>query len=417
LELIVNAPLDDIDPNPYQPESRLTDTMEARNTLMVSIDRDGLHQIPEGRMAPDGTRYQMVDGWRRRGAFMGLRDSGREGYAEKYARIPLVVKDLTDRQMADAVIDTNLTKQDLTSIDLAKLYSRFLSDFHLTQSALAEQRGCSQGEIANSIRLLELPEDVQIRIITREITETHGRALLQLKDNKMISLLAQEAVEKQMTVSALDARIKAHLELHKPRLIPISPDQSSFNKPIITGNPSTPPVETPVVHYVIKEDPGNQTWYVEKDGEMVSVDHPSVKDAEKWISEQTLVTPVATINVPPVQKDESTTQSPPVKTVPETTDTSTDGKAPQNAEITNKNPVVKPAITNTSTPPPPVLTAWPTKWKRRVMLEEKDGFIEVTGLALTEKGQLIKKRLDGTLETISFSTVLVELTTEWNKEK
>lgn len=93
--------------------------------------------------------------------------------------------------------------------EMAEYYKRYMLDCDLTQGELAQRFGITQGEVANTLRLLELPDKVRFMIICGELSETHGRCLLQLNDNPaLIVELARAAIKKSMTVIELDAVIK-----------------------------------------------------------------------------------------------------------------------------------------------------------------------------------------------------------------
>ncbi|MDD5703022.1 MAG: hypothetical protein PHU23_13345 [Dehalococcoidales bacterium] len=108
-----------------------------------------------------------------------------------------------------------------TPIDIAKRYEKELKNSNMSQVELAESLGTSQSVIANTIRLLELPEEVQQMIINQEITETHGRNLLQLKDKQIILRLADEIKKNKYTVAQLDTCIKHLLMEQQPTLLSI----------------------------------------------------------------------------------------------------------------------------------------------------------------------------------------------------
>lgn len=170
--------LGDLLPNPYQPESRAAVDPETAKKFALSFQEHGLIQTPVVR-ASNGS-YQIADGWLRRAGFLcNLQEFG----LQEYAKMPCVVRELTDQQMADMVMEANTVRKDLNVIELAKFYQRYLEDFKIPQAELARRHNCSQGEIANTIRLLDLPEDIQGKIISQEITETHGRQLLRLNNS------------------------------------------------------------------------------------------------------------------------------------------------------------------------------------------------------------------------------------------
>lgn len=206
-------------PNPYQPESRLVVKEETAREFGQSILEKGLLQVPVCRMVDRGNgvvEFQMVDGWLRRSGFAWLTAHGHP----EYAVMPVTLREFTDQQMADMIIVANQERKDLTPIDLAWYYKTYLAEFKsVTQMKLAESLKVSQGEIANTIRLLELPEEVQQMIITQEITPTHGRSLLQLKEHALMTEYARKALENQWTVAALDGVVKTYLDARKPKLI------------------------------------------------------------------------------------------------------------------------------------------------------------------------------------------------------
>ena len=193
-----------IKPNPYQPQSRLEVAGEVIERFARSIEEHGLLQLPVVRMIDQGQNVQMADGWMRLLGHCWLVNHGLKQYRE----ITCQVREITDRQMADMILEANAVRQDLTAIDKAQFYKRYLGDFKVTQAELARAHNISQGELSNTLRLLELDPVIQHRIISQEITPTHARYLVQLRDPLQQSLLAQEIVSKGLSVAALDERIK-----------------------------------------------------------------------------------------------------------------------------------------------------------------------------------------------------------------
>lgn len=171
--MIENIGLASIKPNPWAPER--AEDPQGIEELANSILAHGLLQEPLGRVIDvDGGGVELACGHRRLAAFRLLLESGGEGYRV----MPVRIIELTDQQMADVAISENKQRKDLDPIAEAKFYRRYLDTFRVTQNDLAKAVGISQGELANTLRLLELPEDVKEKIISREITARHGRALL-----------------------------------------------------------------------------------------------------------------------------------------------------------------------------------------------------------------------------------------------
>ena len=223
---ITHARLDELHPNPYQPESRLEVKDGVAREFGISILENGLLQIPVCRAVNTGGgnfELQMVEGWHRRAGFAWLVANGHP----EYKRMPVQIRPFTDEQMADMVYIANKVRKDLSPIDLAWYYKKYLAEFKsVTQESLAKKLDLSQSEISNTMRLLDLPGRVQELIIAQEITESHGRALLQLKEPALMIEYAEEAVKNGWPVSTLDGVIKTYIETHKLRL------------------PEPPPVET-----------------------------------------------------------------------------------------------------------------------------------------------------------------------------
>ena len=221
-------------PNPYQPESRVQVDPETAKKFALSIQEHGLIQTPvvrlvlgEGKISQEqfsNGHYEIGDGWLRRAGFLyNLQEFG----LEEYAKMPCMVRGLTDQQMADMVMETNTVRKDLNTIELAKFYKRYLEDFKISQVELARRHNCSQGEIANTIRLLDLPEDIQGKIISQEITETHGRQLLRLNYSAELQQeVLKDAIVERTSVNELSNRIASKIWWTSANI-----DSSEFPKP------------------------------------------------------------------------------------------------------------------------------------------------------------------------------------------
>jgi len=214
IEMLRHVKLEDLHPNPYQPESRHQVDGETARKFGLSIFEHGLLQTPvvrhilgEGATSQEQVvngHYEVGDGWLRLAGFKYLADKGNQ----EFEIMPVMVRELTDQQMADLVMEANTVRQDLAPLDLAKFYKRYLEDFGVTQAELAERHSCSQGEIANTIRLLELPGDIQAKIISREISETHGRQLLRLNTRpELQAKVLKDAIEGHESVTEIDRRV------------------------------------------------------------------------------------------------------------------------------------------------------------------------------------------------------------------
>jgi ParB family chromosome partitioning protein len=163
-EAVVQIGVQELAPNPYQPRTHLAE--QGLDELAQSIRRHGVIQPLVVRPKDEG--FEVVAGERR---WRAAQLAGLE-------TVPCVVRQTTDEESVVFALVENLQREDINAVDAAEGYRRLLTEFHMTQSELAEQVGRSRSAIANTLRLLDLPAEVRDSIRTGEITEGHGRALL-----------------------------------------------------------------------------------------------------------------------------------------------------------------------------------------------------------------------------------------------
>jgi len=196
---VLDIPVDQIDPNPYQPRTNIPE--ESLEELTVSIEAHGILQPLIVRKVDD--RYQIVAGERR------WRAAKRAGLRS----VPCTVRGFSDAQSLQIALIENLQREDIDPIEAARAYRVLIENFHLTQAEIAEQVGKSRAAIANCLRLLNLPDVVQESIINQRISEGHGRALLGLLGREAELLQVWRAVEeKGLTVRATERLVRKLLE-------------------------------------------------------------------------------------------------------------------------------------------------------------------------------------------------------------
>ena len=122
--------------------------------------------------------------------------------------VPAVVMNLTEKQILEISLIENIQREDLNSIEEALAYKRLIKDFNLTQEELSKRIGKSRVTITNTLRLLNLSEDVQQYIIEGVISEGHGRALLGITDSKVQCELAQSVIDDKLSVRELEVLIR-----------------------------------------------------------------------------------------------------------------------------------------------------------------------------------------------------------------
>lgn len=185
--------IDRVQPNPYQPRVEFND--EALMDLAQSIRENGLIQ-PITVREIDGL-YQIIAGERR---FRALKLNGA-------VEVPVMVMDADDIQMAEMALVENIQRENLSAIEEAKSYLDIMKFTGMNQSQLALRVGKSQSSIANKIRLLNLDDDIQNAVSSKQITERHARALLGLDEEKQHKVL-DTIVKKGLNVAQTEKMIK-----------------------------------------------------------------------------------------------------------------------------------------------------------------------------------------------------------------
>lgn len=188
---ITELPVDLIDPSAFQPRKYFAE--DALRELSDSIRKNGVMQPVVVRVK--GSRYELIAGERR-------------WRASKLARldyIPVVVKELSDKQALECALIENIQRQDLTPIEEAEGYRRIMDEFAYTQEEISAELGKSRSHIANMLRLLNLPNDVKKLLDTGQLSMGHARALIGEQD---ASDLAEEIVRRKLNVRQAEQIIK-----------------------------------------------------------------------------------------------------------------------------------------------------------------------------------------------------------------
>ncbi|MBQ2876390.1 MAG: ParB/RepB/Spo0J family partition protein [Clostridia bacterium] len=190
-----------IDPKSDQPRKYFD--KEALEQLADSILENGLLQPILVREYAEG-RYQIIAGERR------FRASKLAGLTE----IPAIVLDRDDRKAAQIALIENIQREDLNPIEEAMAYRSLSEEYDMTQEELSIKVGKSRSAIANSTRLLDLPDAVLTLVASKELSAGHARTILGLKSTDDMILLAQRAVEEELSVRTLEAEVK---RMNKPK--------------------------------------------------------------------------------------------------------------------------------------------------------------------------------------------------------
>ena len=184
--------LTSIRPNPEQP--RRTIDPAALESLAASIRASGLVQPVVVRPIGDGT-YELVAGERRwrAAALAGLE------------RVPALVRTADERERLELALVENMVREDLNPIEVARACAALLEDFGQSASTLGERLGRSRPAIANLVRLLELPDEVQALVVAGDLSEGHARAVLMADGAGARRRLAARVVEEGLSVRETEA--------------------------------------------------------------------------------------------------------------------------------------------------------------------------------------------------------------------
>ncbi|MDB5085524.1 MAG: noc [Bacilli bacterium] len=205
-EEVRQLPTGSITSSPYQPRSQFDD--ERIEELSQTIRTHGIIQPIVVRRAGQG--YELIAGERR------LRAAIKIGLST----VPAIVRDLTDAQAASVALIENLQREGLTPVEEAIAYNQLLTLHGLTQESLAQRLGKGQSTIANKLRLLHLPGQVQDMLLTRSISERHARALLVLPSVDLQLKIASEIVARDLNVKQTEDRVKLLLVDTEPKSNP-----------------------------------------------------------------------------------------------------------------------------------------------------------------------------------------------------
>ncbi|MGH6612963.1 ParB/RepB/Spo0J family partition protein [Sphingomonas sp.] len=185
-------PVGSLSPHPGQPRRHFEES--ALEELATSIAARGLIQPIVVR--PHGKGYQIVAGERR----------WRAAQRARLHEVPVIVRDFSDAETLEVALVENIQRQDLNAIEEAEAYHRLIDDFGHTQDELGKLVHKSRSHVANLLRLLDLPQPVQERVVTGELTMGHARALIGAAD---IESLADQVVAKGLSVRETERLARA----------------------------------------------------------------------------------------------------------------------------------------------------------------------------------------------------------------
>ena len=195
-EKIVYVQTDRIKPNPFQPRENFD--AQSLEELTQSIKEKGVIQPILARRK--GDYYELIAGERR------LRAANLLGIKE----MPVIVKDVDDRDSLELSLIENIQRQDLNPIEEARAYQYLVDKFQITQEKIGEVLGKSRVSVTNTLRLLKLPQEIQEEIRLGRLSFAHGRALVEVEDANQQRRLVQEVISRGLSVRELENLVKTH---------------------------------------------------------------------------------------------------------------------------------------------------------------------------------------------------------------
>lgn len=207
--------LDKIRPNPRQPRTEFAE--DALSELAASIRVQGVIQPLLVRRMPAGD-FELVAGERR------LRAAERAGLTH----VPVYVRDLSDGESLELALVENLQRDDLSPLEEAAAYQRLMTEFDLTQEAVAERVGKSRPAVANALRLLKLPDAIKRDLARGKLTAGHARVLLSIEDEGAQLRAAKQIHARHLSVR--DAEQLASTKKSAPRATPRDPNRAALER-------------------------------------------------------------------------------------------------------------------------------------------------------------------------------------------
>lgn len=192
---VIYIQTEQVKPNPFQPREDFDPL--AIEELSLSIKEKGVIQPLLVRRKGDS--YELIAGERRLRACKSL------GLKE----IPIIIKDVSDKDSLEYALIENIQRESLNPIEEAHAFQHLIDKFQVTQEKISEGLGKARATIANTLRLLKLPHEIQGELKKGRISFAHGRALLEVEDENRQRKLAQEVISKGLSVRELENLIKA----------------------------------------------------------------------------------------------------------------------------------------------------------------------------------------------------------------
>lgn len=219
-ERFLDVDVDRLKPNPLQPRTKWDpDSLEE---LAHSILETGILQPVV--VVPDEDNYRIIVGERRWRAAKKL----------GLPTIPVLIRNLTESQQHEAMLIENLQREDLNPIDIAKAYQKMIQDFDSTQEEVAKKVGKDRASVANTLRLLKLPEEIQDLVADGQLSMGHARALIPIESAERQRWMAHKIVKDGLSVREVEKWVRRlQTPATKPSKAPMDPDLLLFQEELL----------------------------------------------------------------------------------------------------------------------------------------------------------------------------------------
>ena len=208
-------PIKSISMNPFQPRTSFDE--EALNELVMSVREHGIIQPITVRRAADNS-YQLITGERR------LKAAQKVGLK----RIPAYIREAGDDSMLELALVENIQREDLDAIEIAISYQRLIEEFNLTQEGLGDRVGKKRATVANYLRLLNLPAEVQTAIREKKISMGHARALAGIEDKDYQMEVFSKILSQDLSVRNVESLVKKARTTGEPKTPEVDSIRSDY---------------------------------------------------------------------------------------------------------------------------------------------------------------------------------------------
>lgn len=216
---IIEIDINQIVPNPHQP--RLHFNEEKLNELSSSVKEHGV--IQPLIVTQDGAKFELVAGERR---FEAAKRAG-------LLKVPVIIREVGEKEKLELAITENVQRHDLDPIEEAKAYQKLTDDFEMSQEEVAKKMGKSRSAVANKIRLLGLPVEIQKAMISGEISEGHAKAILALPNQEKQRALFELIKKNGLTVRQVEEKTKEVSVKSHTRMVNVDPEMKEVENKLM----------------------------------------------------------------------------------------------------------------------------------------------------------------------------------------